>query len=65
MTDEFSLQEFESYDATKPQEVINSTSPDSARKWARKASFMQLGYALEMHKMDHQLSDAGIRYSWF
>lgn len=56
MSERYSLQDFQQYDATKPAEVIDSRSKDSARKWARKASFMQLGYALEMYKMDHEVS---------
>jgi hypothetical protein len=52
----YSLQTFQTYDATKPETEINSTSKDSARKWARKASFMQLGYALELYRMDNELT---------
>ncbi|MCD8507487.1 hypothetical protein LRY65_01885 [Candidatus Woesebacteria bacterium] len=54
--DEYSLESFSQYDATRPAEVINSTSHDSAKKWARKASFMQLGYALDFYKEDHSLT---------
>jgi len=53
---EYSLKDFQTYDATKPDQVIHSTDAESKRKWARKAAFLQLSYALELHRMDHQVT---------
>ena len=47
------LEESSDYDASHIAEKINSTSSESSRKWVRKSSFLQLGYALEGYQKDY------------
>lgn len=41
------LEDFKSYNATIPKEILHSTSPNSERRFVRKATFVQLAFALE------------------
>lgn len=53
---EYSLIDFQKYDATNPGRIIHSTSEESARKWVRKGPFTQLMYALELYSLDHTIT---------
>jgi hypothetical protein len=56
MQEDFSLKDFQQYSATKPDKVLSSRDPEGNKHWARRASFLQLSFTLELFRMDHSIT---------